>query len=51
METIKQLCYGWIEEDEAISAMNILLDEVEKTFKEKGLLSDTIQQIFNDFRK
>ena len=51
METIKQLCYGWTDEGEAIATMNILLDEIEKTFKENGLLSNEIQCIINKFRE
>lgn len=51
METIKQICYGWIDEGEAIATMNILLDEIEKTFKENGLLSNEIQCIINKLRE
>lgn len=51
MQTIKQICYGWIDEGEAIAAMNILLEEIEKTFEEKGLLSNEIQCIINKFRE
>lgn len=51
METIKQLCYGWIDEDESIATMNVLLDEIEKAFKEEGLLSDNIQRVINRFRE
>jgi len=42
METIKELCYGWIDEYESIAAMNVLLNEIEKAFKEEGLLSNDI---------
>ena len=51
METIKQICYGWIDENEAIATMNILLDEIEKTFEENGLLSNEIQCIINKLRE
>ena len=51
METIKQICYGWIDENESIAAMNILLDRIEQTLKEKKLLSNEIQCIINKFRE
>ena len=49
METIKQICYGWIDEKEAIATMNILLDKIEQTLKEEKLLSNEIQCIINKF--
>lgn len=51
METIKQICYGWIDEAESIATMNVLLDKIEKTLKEQGLLSNEIQCIINKFRE
>ena len=51
METIKELCYGWIDEYESIAAMNVLLNEIEKAFKEEGLLSNDIQRVINKFRE
>lgn len=51
MQTIKQICYGWIDEGEAIATMNILLDEIEKIFEEKGLLSNEIQCVINKLRE
>lgn len=51
METIKQICYGWIDENESIAAMNILLDRIEQTLKKEKLLSNEIQCIINKFRE